>query len=188
LELHIFYLVTSILTFFLGRRDNSSLFKYASMAASSCISRLYEEILFHEDATYLLPIHSWANLVAAIPRTFGDCELLNPAHAEELRISQQILGKIGEKHTSAPLVQDRIAALSESATMWDSPPIFLPEQDRQYLATLFHFPADFCPMLNHLSSVPVQDHDRLDSFTAENVVDEWAIDWASFIFDGSMGV
>ncbi|CAI7640399.1 unnamed protein product [Penicillium pancosmium] len=94
LELHIFYLVTAILTFFLGRRDNPSLFKYASMAASSCIPRLYEEILFHEDASYLLPIHSWANLVAAIPHTFSDCELLNPSHAEELKISQQVLGII----------------------------------------------------------------------------------------------
>lgn len=188
LELHIFYLVTAILTFFLGRRDNPSLFKYASMAASSCISQLYEEILFHEDATYLLPIHSWANLVAAIPRTFSDCELLNPAHAEELRISRQVLGKIGEKHTSAALVQNRIAALSGSATAWDSPPISLPEQDRHYLTTWFHFPSDFCPMLNHLYSASVPNHDRLDSFTVENAVDEWAIDWASFIFDGSMGV
>ena len=71
IELHIFYLVIIILTCFLGRRDNPSL-KYVSMTASSCISRLYEVILLYDDVLYLLPIHACANLVASIPRSFGD--------------------------------------------------------------------------------------------------------------------
>lgn len=188
LELHIFYLVTSILTFFLGRRDNPPLFKYASMAASSCISRLYEEILFHEDVKYLLPIHSWANLVAAIPRTFSDNEFFNPELAEEGKICQKVLEKIGEKHTSAALVQSRIATLSVSATVFNSPPIPLPEQDRQYLIEFFDFPAGYCSMLSNLHLAPAQNNDQIETFAAENAADEWEVDWSSFIFDGSMGI
>ncbi|KAJ5409427.1 uncharacterized protein N7487_003786 [Penicillium crustosum] len=149
-ELHIFYLVTVILTCFLGRRGNPSLFKYASMAASSCVSRLYEEILYHEDVKYLLPIHSWANLVAAIPRAFSDSDALNPDREEELRISKQVLETMSEKHTSAVLVLSKVNGLdnmradtfpAQADNTWGA----LPVPRHMQLAQLFPFPLKLLP-------------------------------------------
>lgn len=195
-ELHIFYLVTTILTCFLGRRENSSLFKYSSMAASSCIARLYEEILLREEVTYLLPIHSWAHLVAAIPRAFSDSDLLNPDRAYEFQISEQTLGILSKKHTSATAIQSRINALGGSSagtfptqadTMWDSIPAQIQDEKKQRVLSLFHFPANFSPMLDLLSSArSLGGAQPPHSLPIDNDADDWSVDWSSFLFDSAM--
>jgi hypothetical protein len=196
-ELHIFYLVTTILTSFLGRRDNPSLFKYSSMAASACIARLYEEILLHEEVTYLLPIHSWAHLVAAIPRAFSDSNLLNPDRAYEIQISQQVLDMLNQKHTSAAAIRSRINALGGSSagtfppqadTMWDSLPAPIQDEKKQRVLSLFHFPVNFCPMLDLLRSTGSLGGATLPhSLPMDNdATDDWSVDWSSFLFDGAM--
>jgi hypothetical protein len=195
-ELHIFYLVTTILTSFLGRCDNPSLFKYSSMAASACIARLYEEILLHEEVTYLLPIHSWAHLVAAIPRAFSYSDLLNPDRAYEIQISQQVLDMLSKKHTSAAAIRSRINALGGSSagtfppqadTMWDSLPAPIQDEKKQRVLSLFHFPVNFCPMLDLLRSTGSLGGAPLPhSLPMDNDADDWSVDWSSFLFDGAM--
>ncbi|KAF9249973.1 transcriptional regulator family: Fungal Specific TF [Penicillium roqueforti] len=191
-ELHIFYLVTVILTCFLGRRDNPSLFKYASMAASSCISRLYEEILYHEDVQYLLAMHTWANLVAGIPRAFGDSDVLNPDRDEELRISKQVLEIMREKHTSATFVLNKINGLNNMRA--DSVPAqadntcgALPVSGQIQLAQLFPFPSRFCPMLRILRTAEASENQPPDALlTLPEDSNDWPMDWSSFLFDGPM--
>ncbi|KAJ5087639.1 hypothetical protein N7456_011255 [Penicillium angulare] len=195
-ELHIFYLVTTILTSFLGRRDNPSLLKYASMAASSCISRLYEEILLHEEATYLLPIHSWAHLVAATPRAFSDSDTLNEERAHELEVSHQVLDKLSEKHTSAVMIKGRIDMLNSSGlgafppqadAMWDSLPAPILDDKKRRVLSLFHFPDNYCPTLDLLSSTgSIGGNQQLDSTFMDNNAVDWSVDWSSFLFDGAM--
>jgi hypothetical protein len=194
LELHIFYLVTVILACFLGRRHNPSLFKYASMVASSCISRLYEEILYHEDVKYLLPIHSWANLVAGIPRAFTDNDALNPDRDQELRISKHVLKIMSEKHTSAGLALSKIdgfnnmradAFPSQTESTWGA--VQVPGQ--MQLAQLFPFPSSFCPMLGLLRSAETSENETPDTLLTLPIdSNDWPIDWSSFLFDSPMSV
>lgn len=191
-ELHIFYLVTVILTCFLGRRDNPSLFKYASMAASSCVSRLYEEILYHEDVKYLLPIHSWTHLVAGIPRAFSDSDTLNPDRGEELRISKQVLETMSEKQTSAAFVLNKVNSLhnvradpfpAQADNTWDAFPV--PGQMK--VAQLFPFPSSFCPMLALIRTAETSGNQAPDALLTLPVdSNDWPIDWSFFLFDGPM--
>ncbi|KAJ5961372.1 uncharacterized protein N7479_008522 [Penicillium vulpinum] len=191
-ELHIFYLVTVILICFLGRRDNPSLFKFASMTASCCVSRLYEEIIYHEDVQYLLPIHSWVNLVAGIPRAFSDSGALNPDRDEELRISTQVLETMSEKHTSAAYVLDKINGLNkmhadafpaQSDNTWGA--FSVPEQMK--VVQLFPFPSSFCPMLSLLGTVETSETQPPDVLVTSSMdSNDWPIDWSFFLFDGPM--
>ncbi|KAJ5569462.1 uncharacterized protein N7459_008892 [Penicillium hispanicum] len=190
-EAHIFYLVTIILICFLGRHHSSLLFKYVSMTASSCIARLYEEIACHEDAVYLNSMHAWVILVAAISRSFSDSELLNPELDEEIKISHQILEKMCEKHTAAAMVLNRLNATGHVSgteitaqvdTMWNSLPAPISDEERQYMLSLFHFPSQFCSMLNLLQSAESRANHQQS--TIEYNDDDWPVDWSSFLFDG----
>lgn len=196
-ELHIFYLATVIITCFLSRRDNPSLFKYASLAASSCVSRLYEEILYHEDVQYLLPVHAWAILVAGIPRAFSDSDALNPDRGEELRTSKLVLEIMSEKHSSAALVLSKFnninnlradAFPTQTGTMWEE--YRVPTSDAQAdMALLFPFPTSFCPMLELLKnadSTRRQSSDGTPGFAMES--NDWPVDWSFFLFDGLTGL
>ncbi|KAJ6023961.1 hypothetical protein N7540_004758 [Penicillium herquei] len=196
LELHIFYLAIVILVCFLNHRENPLLFKYVSMAASSCISRLYEEILFHEEVTYLLPIHSWALLVASVPRKFGDSDMLNPDRANESRISQDVLNKMSEKHPSAAMVLNRINSPNGGDLIvfpaqdehMSSPPVMMPDDKRQHLLSLFHFPDKFCSTLDLLRSAGRAENCQLES-QPELTMDgsgSWPIDWSLFLLDTPM--
>ncbi|KAJ5351788.1 hypothetical protein N7452_000762 [Penicillium brevicompactum] len=193
-ELYIFYLVTVILTCSLGRRDSSPCLKHVSMVASSCISRLYEEILYHEDVQYLLPIHSWANLVAAIPRAFSDSDLLNPHRTHELNICEQVLETMSKKHTSASMVRGKIGSLGNLGTSMfpqadDSSPI--PDERRMEMANLFSVPLSFCPMLDLLSSSRVGT-DNLNDISALSMDSmegqDWPVDWSLFLLEPLMEV
>jgi hypothetical protein len=192
-ELHIFYLVTVILTCFLSRRENPSLFKYASMAASSCVSRLYEEILYHEDVQYLLPIHAWAILVAGIPRAFSDSDALNPDRAEEVGISKQVLEIMSVKHNSAPVVINKVNSLNnlradafpaQADITWDA--LRMPSSDsRMQMAQLLPFPSSFCPMLDLLRSAETCEAQPPEAPAAFNMEsNDWPVDWSFFLFDG----
>ncbi|KAJ5523127.1 hypothetical protein N7513_012671 [Penicillium frequentans] len=192
-ELHIFYLMTIILTCFLGRRENSPLLKCASIVASSCISRLYEEILYHEGTPFLLPIHAWANLVASIPRTFSKDEQI-PNQVNEKRISRMVLEKMGEKHPAVLLVQRRIdeighagaSAFSASDTPPDAPnsaPTPSTEMAQEILF-LFPYPLSFCPTLELLEpySSGTEQLDLFSDLLADIDNWDWPMEWSSILF------
>ncbi|CAI7567354.1 unnamed protein product [Penicillium bialowiezense] len=191
-ELYIFYLVTVILACSLGRRDNSPCLKHVSMVASSGISRLYEEILHHEDVQYLLPIHAWANLVAAIPRAFSESDILNPNRMHELNISHQVLETMSKKHTSAAMVRGKIDGLSNLGTsLFPQADEFspIPEERRKEMALLFPFPSSFCPMLDLLSSSRFGSDSMNDiSALSMDSMDgqDWPVDWSLFLLEAPM--
>lgn len=192
-ELHIFYLMTIILTCFLGRRENSPLLKCASIVASSCISRLYEEILYHEGTPFLLPIHAWSNLVASIPRTFSKDEQI-PNQVNEKRISRMVLEKIGEKHPAVLLVQRRIDEIGHAGpsafSASDTPPSALntastpTTEMSQEILSLFPYPLSFCPTLELLEpcSSGNEQPDLFSDLFADINNWDWPMDWSLFLF------
>jgi hypothetical protein len=197
-ELHIFYLVSIVLACFLGRRENSPLLKYLSVAASSCISRLYEEIFCHEEVQYLLPIHSWTILVAAIPRVFCGMDSLKPHRADDDRISRQVLEKMSEKHISAGLVKMKIESLGNSDTtlfhaqydtMWNGLPAPT-STEKTHINGMLPFPGGFCPSLESIMSIETSENEPLDSLSSvpTDDVQNWPIDWSFFLYDGHLGL
>lgn len=196
-ELHIFYLVAVVLTCFLGRRDNTSLLKYLSITASSCMSRLYEEILYREEVQYLVPIHSWTILVAAIPRIFCDMDILNSHRADDGRISQQVLEKMSEKHSSAGMVQSKIQSISNLGismfpvqfdAMWSGLPA-PSSDDKTYINAMLPFPGSFCPILESVMTMESSENEPLGSLPSvptDSDVQDWPVDWSFFLYDGHM--
>lgn len=113
-ECHIFYFVAVILVCLLpGPHRQSATFCTASIVASSCIARLYEEILCHEEVHCLLPIHGWTALVAAVPQIY--CSVKYPHFAsvcaEELDITAAVLAQMRDKYESAAVVLAKVDAL-----------------------------------------------------------------------------
>lgn len=113
-ETHIFYFVAVILICLLpGPHRQSLTFCTASIVASSCIARLYEEILCHEEVHCLLPIHGWTTLLAAVPQIY--CRVQHPhtaaVCAEELDICAAVLEQMRDKYESAAVVLAKVDAL-----------------------------------------------------------------------------
>lgn len=44
----------------------------ASLVASSCLARLYQEIDDHDEINYLMPVHNWHLMVACVPQIHQD--------------------------------------------------------------------------------------------------------------------
>ncbi|KAK0609225.1 Acetamidase regulatory protein [Lasiodiplodia hormozganensis] len=130
-ECHIFYFVAVILICLLpGPHRQSLTFCTASIVASSCIARLYEEILCHEEVHCLLPIHGWTTLLAAVPQIYCGVKYphLAPICAEELDISAAVLEQMRDKYESAAVVLTKVDALrrtdAAAAVGWlNQPPL-----------------------------------------------------------------
>ncbi|KAF4634560.1 hypothetical protein G7Y89_g3541 [Cudoniella acicularis] len=116
-EIYLFYFVCIILLYLLpGPHRHSPLLCSASIVASSCIAQLYEELLHHEDVTYLLPIHGWVNLVAAVPQIYCIAKFpdLKPICDEELDITTAVLTELYNKYPSAGPVMRKISRFRQS--------------------------------------------------------------------------
>ncbi|KAB2569404.1 Cutinase transcription factor 1 beta [Lasiodiplodia theobromae] len=129
-ECHIFYFVAVILVCLLpGPHRQSLTFCTASIVASSCIARLYEEILCHEEVHCLLPIHGWTTLLAAVPQIYCGVKYPNLASvcAEELDISAAVLEQMRDKYESAAVVLTKVDALrrtdAAAAAGWLNQPL-----------------------------------------------------------------
>ncbi|KAF9636493.1 hypothetical protein BFW01_g7389 [Lasiodiplodia theobromae] len=129
-ECHIFYFIAVILVCLLpGPHRQSLTFCTASIVASSCIARLYEEILCHEEVHCLLPIHGWTTLLAAVPQIYCGVKYPNLASvcAEELDISAAVLEQMRDKYESAAVVLTKVDALrrtdAAAAAGWLNQPL-----------------------------------------------------------------
>ncbi|KAJ4287675.1 hypothetical protein N0V90_012378 [Kalmusia sp. IMI 367209] len=187
-ELHIFYFVSIILVYLLpGSHRQSTALCTASIVASSCAVRLYNEILHREEVSCLLAIHGWASLVAAVPQI--NCRVRHPAYSatctEDLGIIRELLTQLGNKYPSAEMVLHKISDISQadSATEFPQPlqadtgGAALPgnhgiqaeqptaeqaeqaEQMEDYdISGLFSFPDSFSPKLRLCPSHQLSEH------------------------------
>ncbi|KAH8650557.1 fungal-specific transcription factor domain-containing protein [Tricladium varicosporioides] len=115
-ELFIFYFICIILLYLIpGPHRQSLRLCSASVVASSCITRLYEEILYHEDVNFLLPIHGWMILVAAVPQIYSVTKFPNQKETceEELGILISVLSELHNKYPSAGPVLKKIATFRQ---------------------------------------------------------------------------
>ena len=187
-ELHIFYFICIILIYLLpGAHRRSEVLGTASIVASSCALRLYEEILHREQVPYLLAIHSWTTLVAAIPQKH--CLIrhsnLSAACAEELDIGRAILLQMREKYTSADTALQKFDSLQQADSVGCLQPNPLPAnrrngavparndgphmgswEDRCDVASLFPFPESFSAKMLLLGQQPCSGSDE----TSEDIL------------------
>ena len=193
-ELYIFYFVCIILLYLLpGPHRNSSFLCSASIVASSCITRLYEEILYREDVSFLLPIHGWVNLVAAVPHIYCIAKFpgLKPACDEELDIVTSVLSELHLKYPSAGPVIRKIARFRQSGIAFSGlSSTILPDDSARQLSDvgntiqdiyeLFSFADSLSPKMNLVrpNSIEVGRNLPDPNFMPFNL-DEmtWTFDW-----------
>lgn len=192
-ELYIFYFVCIILLYLLpGSHRNSPLLCSASIVASSCIARLYEDILYHEDVTFLLPIHGWVNLVAAVPQIY--CIAKFPSQKstcdEELDIITSVLTELHSKYPSAGPVIRKIARFRQSGITFSglgstvaaagmAEDVGHADAVFGNLDALFPFPNSISPKINLLRPAVDAMQNMVDSNFMPFNVDEmtWTFNW-----------
>ncbi|KIX99065.1 uncharacterized protein Z520_05526 [Fonsecaea multimorphosa CBS 102226] len=115
-ELHIHYFVV-IATFFhlCGYAVRASIANPAALVASSCMARLYEEVLYREELGLFLPIHNWYLSIACLPQIHA---LSGSRHAdatseEELGILRRGLQTMAIKWPQANNLRTSIDRLYE---------------------------------------------------------------------------
>lgn len=115
-ELHVHYFVV-IATFFhlCGWAVRASITNPAVLVASSCMARLYEEILYREEIGLFLPIHNWYISIACVPQIHA---LSGSRHAdatseEELDILRRALQVMAIKWPQANNLRTSLDRLYE---------------------------------------------------------------------------
>ncbi|RDL40512.1 uncharacterized protein BP5553_00491 [Venustampulla echinocandica] len=117
-ELHIMYLSTVILLQDLQvqgeRRSPTSVL---SIVASSCITRLYEEIYYREDVRFMLPIHSFYCMVAAVPQIYYTPQdaAKDATRQEELDIINSVVEQLQTRFGGASTVARNISRLKDES-------------------------------------------------------------------------
>jgi hypothetical protein len=196
-ELHCLYFVGIILTQALTKSYNKQWrVSLPSVVASSGVARLYEEIYYREDASYLLPIHGFLSMVAAVPLLFyqPQSKTREDCRQEELGIICSIVKQLRRKFGGADTVLKNIESLKTERDARDARNIYdantcAPEDayagDLQKIIDLFPFPPDLCPameMLNTNKSV----HDTYlfeDSLQLGADLPEWLFGDNQLFFD-----
>lgn len=196
-ELSIFYFICIILLYLVpGPHRQSLRLCSASIVASSCITRLYEEILYHEDVTYLLPIHGWMILVAAVPQIYSVTKFPNQKGIceEELDILTSVLSELHNKYPSAGPVLKKIATFRQKGITFSglentttnecttSGAQNSAHSDEFFsnIDALFPFPDCFSPKLKLLRPAAAETSDipEQSGFMPFNVDEmSWTFDW-----------
>lgn len=198
LELHIPYFMAIILLYLLpGYHRRSQYLCTASIVASSCAARLYEDILCHEDVTYLVPIHGWMVLVIAVPQVYcaAKCAGQETVCSEELDLVCSVLTQMCEKYTSARMVLGKITRFRRdgnhipglagaSGNENDAANLHQyhhdPDENFSNIGSLFPFPSNICPKMGLLQRPPVVDNVNNNMFSPFNMGDfNWTFDWTT---------
>jgi hypothetical protein len=151
-----------------GHAIRSSAASLASLVASSCIARLYEEMDWRDDLNYLLPINNWFLMVACVPQIHHDAGLhdQDDVCTEDLSILMTVLKQMGVKWPPANGILntvDRLRKSKNDATTNISQSLAPrgDSADNDYLAMsgqstaatlhgLFPFPRSMCPRMSLL--------------------------------------
>ncbi|RJE25670.1 hypothetical protein PHISCL_01997 [Aspergillus sclerotialis] len=212
-ELHINYFIVIIKFFHLcGHAVHATITSPVALIASSCLSRLYEEILCREEIGYLLPVHNWFISVGSLPqihalsrRFYSDdtCE-------EELGILRKALQTMGIKWPQAQNLRNAVDRLQKrrvatSKADQDRPDVAEAREGdyseflsyghssilNGFIRELFPFPQSMCPRISMLDSIdPVPgfggNMDAGSLFLDEDYHLDWAMDLADI--DGASGM
>lgn len=192
-EVHIIYFTAIILIQSMQKQtDKYHRTSLPSVVASSCMVSLYEEIYYRQHAPFLLHIHGFFIMVAAVsqiyyrPRTPERIELLK----QELDSLCSILERMRNKYGGAGMVLTKILWLRsevdkarqrelanpQQANLQDESSRFL-SPDHENLRELFSFPVSLCTNMDLLE---VSMNDNLE--TVSTNLFPWEEDMASWTF------
>lgn len=164
-EVHINYFVCLIVFFRLfGHCLPPPTASTASLVASSCIARLYEEILYRDEIHYLMPINNWFLMVGFAPQIQHNtaCHGKDRLCGEELPILTDVLRHMRLKWPPAGVLLDIIERLcnveaaggmSDSVDVQDVQDVQATEEawsnhlSHGLLNDLFPFPSELSPRM-----------------------------------------
>jgi len=113
-ELHIFYFnIVILLEALAAQNERYRRTTMVSIAASSCVASLYEEILCHEDVGSLLPINSFYCMVATIPQIYfcPQSAAREKIRQEELQTLTSVVEQMKRRFGGAETVLGNISKL-----------------------------------------------------------------------------
>lgn len=180
-----------MLVFFQGDKteNRQTPISLISIAASSCMVRLYEEIHLHEDSPRLNSVHGFFLMLAAIPQIFHRTESAERERLREheLDVICQVLRALHVKYGGSNMVLQKISKLrAESNDLRESqpPPItaagYLDSNTGATIdsSLLFPFPADFSPNLDLLDDYEdnARSNGAMDLLAFESSLIDWSAD------------
>lgn len=189
-QLYIMYFAIIIFAIFRCRpSDNRSRATLLTVASSSCMIRLFEELYHHEQISQLLPINGFFLMLAAIPQIYYHPQTAakERLREEELSVIRTILGQLCIKYGGCDMVLRKICRLQDEELQGrPSKPLLF--DDRQGLETfgelplfsvsrkLFPFPAEMFPNLDLLAEEVLgsDEIDLSDLFPVEGSLEEWS--------------
>lgn len=173
-ELHINYFVIVISFFHLcDPHIHPSTSPLASLIASSCLTRLYEEIDFRDDVNYLMSMNNWFLMTGCVPQLYYEYSRYDREgiSTEELNILIGVLKQMGIKwppanniiKTVERLRQTKIGAGMESQnTTGEREYATMGSQSKtEALVGLFPFPMSMCPRMNLLGRDIMESRDSI---------------------------
>jgi hypothetical protein len=145
-----------------------------SIIASSCIVGIYEEIYHREQTNFLLPIHGFFCMAAAVPLIYyrPKSPHRNSLREKQIKILRLIMERMRPRYGGADMVLRRIDKLNKAAgdiTSHDvmEPSLHLgPSPDFDRAAELFPFPVSICDDMD-LLELSASLHDQ---FIVDNLV------------------
>lgn len=189
-EVHIHYFAYLIEFFHLyGQTTHSSIASTASLVASSCLARLYQEIDDHDEINYLMPVHNWHLMVACAPQIHHDTVLqeeddLTNAELDTFSMAlrcmrlkwppaNNILATVDRLRTTKAYIpgEERRPSGYPRPTDCHSPPV-------TGLKGLFPFPQDMCRRMELVDGGIDEDRNGVGGVAASGTLG--AMDW---IFD-----
>lgn len=204
-ELHINYFVLITMFFHLcGRAVHAAITNPTALIASSCITRLYEEILCREEMAYLLPAHNWFISVGCLPQIHALSGSAQPDTTcqEELDILRRALQTMGIKWPQANVLRSALDRLQEkrmaTSSMDRSRPevvesreadhqVYLGDGDSSVLngliRQLFPFPDSMCPRMDMLDAIdPIRGTERTEGIGPLFRDEQYNFNWAMEFF------
>ncbi|KIW72719.1 hypothetical protein PV04_00895 [Phialophora macrospora] len=158
-EIHIVYFITviSCLNLF-GDQRRFSASTLASLVASSCATRLYEEMYVRDDVNYLLGVNTWYLMVAAVPQLlYNSVASQSDLCVQELEIITKALKQLQIKFAGATPVLNTVERLAALRRWPRVRPARSPSSEESSsggikfempeLQGLFPFPASFSPRI-----------------------------------------
>ena len=138
-----------------------------SLVASSCITRLYEEIHLREETAYLLPIHGLYCMIASLPQIHYRPRWTEQAamHREELDILCSIMTSMRVKYGGSDMVLRKIERMrNENATTTDRCLVdgSSTQHDVSDSQALFPFPTSICSHMDLIQQPGNLEEDLFD--------------------------
>ncbi|KAJ9641146.1 hypothetical protein H2204_002824 [Knufia peltigerae] len=207
-ELHIHYFVV-IATFFhlCGWAVRTSITNPAVLVASSCMARLYEEILYREEIGLFLPIHNWYISIASLPQihALSGSHYADDTAEEELDILRRGLQAMAIKWPQANNLQISLDRLYERRVSNRHPNQTVVPNDKdltgcseytrdeidgtvlnRLVCDLFPFPTSMCPRMDIIDAIESMNpgHEGSTETTVPAAWDkEYQFDWTLNLFD-----